>query len=69
MKHEISVDYNAQEDKKAESTPETLDGWDGFVCKSCNKAYRRMPIRGICDCGGEMLISYHGSTGNKVKIK
>jgi len=44
-----------------------LDGWEFFVCKKCDRSYRRMPLCGSCECGGELLISYHGSVGNKVK--
>ena len=44
-----------------------LKGWEGFVCKRCNKSYRRMPLSGACECGGELLISYQGSVGRKIK--
>lgn len=23
-----------------------------FICRKCSKAYRRVPLRGICECGG-----------------
>ncbi|MFH0832174.1 MAG: DNA polymerase domain-containing protein [Candidatus Aenigmatarchaeota archaeon] len=50
------------------SSSNELAGWEGFVCKKCNKSYRRMPLQGLCECGGELLLSYHGSVGNKIKI-
>jgi DNA polymerase I len=36
---------------------QSLDSWENFVCKKCGKDYKRMPLRGFCDCGGEMLFS------------
>ncbi len=51
MKHEISF----------------LHDWEGLVCGKCNKAYRRMPLQGMCDCGGQLLISCNGSTGTAIK--
>jgi DNA polymerase I len=47
----------------------TLDGWEEFICKKCSSSYRRMPLNGSCSCGGELLISYHGSSGDKVAVK
>jgi len=58
MKHEINIDYSSK----------TLEGWEEFVCKKCSKSYRRMPLQGICECGGELLISYHGSVGGKISL-
>jgi len=26
-----------------------------IVCKKCSKMYRRIPLRGICECGGEFI--------------
>jgi DNA polymerase I len=46
-----------------------LEGWEEFMCQKCNKTYRRMPLQGICECGGEILISHNGSVGKKVVIK
>lgn len=57
MKHTISIDYKP------------LHGWEEFVCKKCKKSYRRMPLNGACECGGELLISYQGSTSDKVVVK
>ncbi len=45
-----------------------LEGYEGFMCQKCSKTYRRPPLQGICECGGELLISYHGSTGKKTII-
>ncbi|MBI4174067.1 MAG: ribonuclease H-like domain-containing protein [Candidatus Aenigmarchaeota archaeon] len=57
MKHTIVID------KKP------LEGWEEFVCKKCKRSYRRMPLSGICECGGEMLIGFRGSTGDKVAVR
>ncbi len=68
VKHDIEIKYN---DEKPDNAPTsmTLEGLDEFVCKKCNKYYRRIPLQGLCDCGGEILISFRGSTGNKISIK
>jgi DNA polymerase elongation subunit (family B) len=43
-----------------------LDGYEELVCNKCSKAYRRPPLQGICECGGHLLFSYHGTTGTKM---
>lgn len=58
LKHNIEVNYT-----------KPLEGWEEFLCKKCSKSYRRMPLNGLCECGGEMLIGYHGSTSDKVSVK
>lgn len=58
LKQQIEVNYT-----------KPLEGWEEFICKKCANSYRRMPLNGVCDCGGELLISYHGTTGNKVAVK
>jgi len=58
MHHKIDID-----------TEKPLKGWEGFVCQNCNKFYRRMPLQGICECGGELLISYQGSVSKKLVNK
>ena len=58
LKHNIEVNY-----------AKPLEGWEEFICKKCSKSYRRMPLNGLCECGGEMLIGYHGSTSDKVTVK
>ena len=52
MKHEI--DFS-----------DKLEDYEGFLCQSCKKQHRRMPLRGVCDCGGNLLLSYRGSVGNR----
>ncbi|MEM7819502.1 MAG: DNA polymerase domain-containing protein [Candidatus Aenigmatarchaeota archaeon] len=43
-----------------------LEGWEELICEKCNKTYRRMPLRGVCECGGEILFSFRGLTGKKI---
>ena len=62
MKHDIEVQYNAKEEKPP------LQGWEEFVCKKCNKSFRSIPLQGSCACGGEILMSYHGSVSNKALV-
>ncbi len=45
-----------------------LQGYDEFVCGSCNKTYARMPLSGFCACGGEILIGFQGSVGKTVRL-
>ena len=35
----------------------SLEDWETFVCKNCGKNSKSMPLKGFCDCGGEMLFS------------
>jgi DNA polymerase I len=42
--------------------PKPLDEIDagevnGFICQKCSKFYSRVPLVGICECGGSMLFS------------
>lgn len=46
---------------------ETLEGWEEFVCSKCKKSYRRVPLIGTCECGGNLLISFRGSISNECK--
>ncbi|MCD6477710.1 MAG: DNA polymerase elongation subunit [Candidatus Aenigmarchaeota archaeon] len=36
---------------------------EGFVCVQCNKTFRRIPLTGRCECGGEVLAQGDGSMG------
>ena len=70
VKKDIDVNYRIVENI-ASNQPEketVLAGWEEFVCKACNRSYGRIPLKGVCDCGGEMLISFRGSLGKKVVI-
>jgi DNA polymerase I len=58
-KHDIDIKF-----KKT-----VLDDWEEFICQKCKKTYRRMPLQGICECGGEILISCKGSLGKKIILK
>lgn len=58
LKRQIEIDYK-----------KPLSGWEEFVCKKCKQTFRRMPLNGVCECGGEILISYQGATSDKVAIK
>jgi DNA polymerase I len=64
MKHDIETNY----DRKEKPSEEPLKGWEEFVCKKCNKSFRSIPLQGLCSCGGEILMSYHGSMSNKAVL-
>lgn len=67
LKHEIKYDgASKKEEKKADIE---INGCEGFICEKCSKSYRRMPLSGYCECGGNLLISYHGSVGGKLVMK
>ncbi len=55
LKHDIRV----------EGINNALSGWEEFVCQKCKKSLRRMSLSGRCDCGGELLIGYHGSIADR----
>ncbi len=61
MRHDIEVKFDTKEEKP-------LQGWEEFVCKKCSKSYRNMPLQGSCPCGGEILMSYHGSVSSKAIV-
>jgi DNA polymerase I len=64
--HDIMSNHREERHKIEIGFEKGLEGWESFVCKKCSKSYRRMPLCGSCECGGELLISYHGSLGDKV---
>ncbi len=65
-KQEIEVSYAQREEPPREAV---LEGCEGFVCKKCQRSHRRIPLQGVCECGGELLISYQGSVGTKMVKK
>jgi len=74
--HQVSIHdiflgrKNNYENKKKDEVKEIkLDGIEDFVCQSCKKSYRRMPLSGHCECGGKILFAYHGNVGEKVIIE
>ena len=64
-KHEITLTYNNTTKQDVKET--VLGGVEGFVCQKCQRSYRRIPLQGVCECGGELLIAYHGSVGKVVR--
>lgn len=60
---------NGAINKKNRTDTEKVYGWEDFICKKCSRSYRRIPLQGFCECGGEILIGYQGSTGSKVVVK
>ncbi len=56
---------------KIEIPPEkvVVDHLEGFLCKECNKNFRRVPLIGRCECGGEVYAFGNGNMGLSFKIK
>ena len=61
-KREVNHNINIESDDIKK-----LGGWEDFICEKCKKTYNRMPLSGLCTCGGKILISYHGSVSRKCK--
>lgn len=59
--HDIALDYENKDAKKV------LDGWEEFLCEKCKKTHRRMPLSGLCSCGGKIKILYQGNVADKCK--
>jgi len=57
--------------QKIEIPPEKIiiDSLEGFLCTDCKKSFRRVPLMGRCDCGGEILAFGNGNMGISVKIE
>ncbi len=72
LNHTINVEYNEKsksENRKKDDEKE-LDSWEEFICSKCGKSFRRMPLSGKCDvCGGDVIISSHGSSGKAAHQK
>lgn len=35
----------------------SADDFTGFICSKCNRHYERVPLIGLCDCGGGFMFS------------
>ena len=63
-KQNINMSFSTKQKEPPKDIP--VDGWEGLICKKCNKQYRRMPLQGTCECGGALLIANHGSVSTKL---
>jgi DNA polymerase I len=41
---------------------------NGFICKRCNRSYRRPPLVGRCECGGSFLFSSPEGPADRIRI-
>ncbi len=59
----------AARNHKIETPPErvVVESPEGYLCRDCEKSFRRVPLMGRCECGGEILASGGGSMGCMVK--
>ncbi|HDI02558.1 MAG TPA: hypothetical protein ENF95_00305, partial [Candidatus Aenigmarchaeota archaeon] len=55
---------------KIETPPEkvVVERLEGFLCRDCKKTFRRVPLIGRCECGGEILAFGNGNMGALFKI-
>jgi DNA polymerase I len=54
--------------REKESAPVTVGTHEvnGFICRKCNRAYRRPPLLGRCECGGSFLFSSEHGPADRV---
>lgn len=45
-----------------------LEDVNGFVCVKCNGFYRRIPLVGVCECGGEFVFSSPKGSAKEVLV-
>jgi len=71
LNHTINVKYENNRKVNSDKNDEKeLDSWEEFICSKCGKSFRQMPLSGKCPvCGGEIIISSHGSSGKVTKQK
>jgi DNA polymerase I len=60
-KQEIVINYEKPIPKPV------LGGWEEFICEKCRKSHKRIPLSGLCTCGGRIMISFQGSVAEKCK--
>lgn len=51
---------------KKEKEEDVLTSIEAFICDKCNKIYRRIPLLGRCECGGEIVFYYGGKKSKYV---
>ncbi|MBI4017597.1 MAG: hypothetical protein HY366_01480 [Candidatus Aenigmarchaeota archaeon] len=57
-------------DVSYELTPEkaVVTNLEGFTCRACKATFRRTPLTGKCDCGGELYAYGGGMVGKSVLL-
>ena len=40
----------------------------GFSCESCGRFYERVPLVGVCSCGGSLAFCHKGGTAKFVVV-
>ncbi|UCG95766.1 MAG: hypothetical protein JSV92_01810 [archaeon] len=60
----------AKRNHKIETPPEKIiiESPEGFLCRECKRNFRRIPLVGRCDCGGELFAFGNGNMGKLIKI-
>ena len=49
-------------------TEKVLKSFDNFICSKCNTFFRRIPLRGKCFCGGDILFYSNGEKARCVLL-
>lgn len=66
MGKQLVLSEAIREAKKPEKI--VLNSIEGFVCNKCNKPFRRVPLVGKCNCGGEILFCSNGLRSRNVTL-
>jgi len=66
----ITEAINNHNHRHAEREPLVVNVKDmnGFICKKCNRSYRRPPLIGRCECGGSFLFSSPIGAADRIRI-
>jgi DNA polymerase I len=46
----------------------SIEDTSGFICTKCNNFYTRVPLVGMCECGGELAFSSPKGIAQKVSV-
>ena len=65
----INNHNHKQEQAAREPVVVSVKDVNGFLCKKCNKSFRRPPLAGRCECGGSFLFSSTSGPADRVRIR
>ncbi len=65
----INNHNHKQEQAEREPVVVSVKDVNGFLCKKCNRSYRRPPLVGRCECGGSFLFSSTSGPADIARIR
>lgn len=63
-----ALNCNSKKEKAPEIKSLPIEDVTGFFCKKCNKSYQMPPLKGTCECGGELEFSSSRGTSRYVVV-